>query len=68
MTEEHVPLFLIPHILMRAIRKHNEEVEWLTARRTKQHYYSVRIRTKPVNREVQSGRARMRAGKRRKTA
>ena len=56
--EENIPLFLIPHVLMREIRKYNEEVEWLMARRMEQHYYSIRIRTTPVKREFQKARLR----------
>ena len=58
MTEEHVPLFLIPHILMRGIRKYNEEVDWLEAKKTNHHYYIVRLRTRPVRREFQKARLR----------
>ena len=48
-----IPLFLIPHVIMQKIRRHGEEVEWQMARRMDQHYYTVSIRTRPVNREFQ---------------
>jgi hypothetical protein len=56
MTEERVPLFLLPHVVMQEIRAHGEEVEWLMARRMNHHYYTVSIRTRPVNREFQKVR------------
>ena len=50
-TEDGVPLFLIPHVMMQGIRKHGEEVEWAEVRKTSHHYYTVSIRTRPVKRE-----------------
>jgi hypothetical protein len=55
-TEEQVPLFLLPHVVMQGIRAHGEEVEWLMARRMNHHYYTVSIRTRPVYREFQRSR------------
>jgi uncharacterized protein (DUF2141 family) len=52
-TGEDIPLFLLPHMVMQEIRAHGEEVEWLRARRMNHHYYTVSIRTRPVNREFQ---------------
>lgn len=65
---EQVPLFTVPHLIMQKIRQHGEEVEWMEAKRVNHHFYIVRVRTRPVNREFQSGRARVRAGKRRNNA
>ncbi|MCX6682386.1 MAG: hypothetical protein NTY71_05310 [Methanoregula sp.] len=56
MTEERVPLFLLPHMVMRGIRTHGEELEWVMARRMSHHYYSMSIRTQPVRREFQKFR------------
>jgi len=55
-TEEGVPLFLIPHVMMQGIRKHGGEVEWDEVRKTSHHFYTVSIRTRPVNREFQKVR------------
>ena len=55
-TEERIPLFLLPHVVMQEIREHGEEVEWLMARRINHHFYTVSIRTKPVYREFQRSR------------
>jgi hypothetical protein len=56
MTEKRVPLFLLPHVVRQGIRKNGEELEWVMARRMNHHYYTVSIRTKPVNREFQRSR------------
>ncbi|WAC05319.1 MAG: hypothetical protein OS112_01435 [Methanoregula sp.] len=50
-TEEGVPLFLVPHVMMQGIRKHGGEVEWAEVRKASHHYYTVSIRTRPVKRE-----------------
>jgi len=50
-TEDGVPLFLIPHVMMQGIRKYGGEVEWAEVRKTSHHYYTVSIRTRPVKRE-----------------
>ena len=51
-TEDGVPLFTIPHIIMQRIRRHGEEVEWMEAKRMENHFYTVSIRTRPVKREM----------------
>jgi hypothetical protein len=51
-TDENVPLFLVPHVVMQGICEHGREVEWIMARRTAHHYYTVRVRTRPVKREM----------------
>jgi len=55
-TEEHIPLFLLPHVVMQGIKKNGEELEWVMARRINHHFYTVSIRTRPVNREFQRSR------------
>jgi hypothetical protein len=56
MTEERVPLFLLPHMMMRGVRTYGEELEWVMARRMNHHFYTVSIRTRPVRREFQKFR------------
>jgi hypothetical protein len=51
-TQERVPLFLLPHVVMQGIRKNGREVEWIMAKKAAHHYYTVRIRTRPVKREM----------------
>nr|WP_321352639.1 hypothetical protein [uncultured Methanoregula sp.] len=52
-TEADIPLYLLPHIVQKNIQQHGEEVEWLMAKRTSHHFYQVKIRTRPVSRELQ---------------
>ena len=52
-TGERVPLFLVPHVMMQGILTCGEEVEWMLARKTSHHFYRMKIRTRPVNREFQ---------------
>ena len=59
--EHNVPLFLVPHMMMHAVRKQGEEVEWMEATRMENHFYKVRIRTRPVRREFQSNWTRVQA-------
>ena len=60
-TEEGVPLFVVPHVMMWGIRKHGEEVAWMEATRMENHFYKVRIRTRPVRREFQNNRTKVQA-------
>jgi len=47
-----IPLFLIPHIIMKRIKMHGEEVERVNVRKTWRHFNYISIRTKPVKREL----------------
>ena len=63
---EDIPLFLIPHVIMQRIRNCGEDLEGVAVKRTGRHFYTVSVRTRPVNREFQSERAgRKRGGERR---
>ncbi|OPY36409.1 MAG: hypothetical protein A4E35_01948 [Methanoregula sp. PtaU1.Bin051] len=55
-TEENVRLFLLPHGVMQGVCAHGGEVGWLEAKRVNHHYYTVRVRTRPVKREFQKRR------------
>jgi hypothetical protein len=50
--ERDIPLFLIPHVVMRGVRTHGEELERVTVSKTRSHFYNVSIRTRPVKREL----------------
>lgn len=54
--ERDIPLFLIPHIVMRGIRTHGEELERVIVRKTRRHYYNVSIRTRSIKRELKRGK------------
>jgi hypothetical protein len=44
-TEPDIPLYLVPHIIARAIWPLGERVYRISVVRTKQHYYTIRVRT-----------------------
>jgi hypothetical protein len=50
--EPDIPLYLIPHIVMRGVRRHGEGLERIDVCRTRCHFYNISIRTKPVKREL----------------
>jgi len=50
-TEGCVPLWLIPPVIMKRIQAVGEELDWIRVRRSKYHYYTISIRTRPVKRE-----------------
>ena len=43
--EQDIPLYLVPHIIARAIWQHGEKTFRISVIRTKQHYYTIRLRT-----------------------
>jgi len=59
-------LFLVTPVISRAVIDHGEEIEWIEAKRGQNHFYIVRIRTRPVNREYQGKRAELSAIARRR--
>jgi hypothetical protein len=50
--ERDIPLFLIPHVLLREVRRHGEELERVNVRKTSSHFYNISIRTRPIKREL----------------
>lgn len=56
-----LPLYLVAPVVSRAVIDHGEEVDWIEAKRVQNHFYTVRVRTRPVNREYQSERAELTA-------
>ena len=51
-VERDVPLFIIPHMIMKRIRTHGENLERVIVRKSGSHYYNISIRTRPVKREL----------------
>jgi hypothetical protein len=47
-----VPLLLIPHVVLKAIRKLGEEIERIIIRKDSQHFYQVSIRSRSLHREL----------------
>ncbi len=58
--ERDIPLWLIPDIVKREVRTHGENLDWVFVRITGSHFYNIRIRTRPVRRELRSSWARSR--------
>jgi len=50
--ERDIPLFLIPHIVMRGVRTYGEDLERVIVRKTGSHFYNISIRTRPIKREL----------------
>jgi len=59
-TERDIPLYLIADIVKREVRNHGEDLDWIFVRTTGRHFYNIRIRTRPVRRELRSAWARSR--------
>jgi hypothetical protein len=55
--ERDIPLFLIPHSELRSVRTYGDELERVIVRRTRSHFYTISIRTRPVKRELKKGGA-----------
>jgi hypothetical protein len=51
-VERDIPLFIVPHMIMKRIRKHGENLERVIVRKSGSHYYNISIRTRPVKREL----------------
>jgi hypothetical protein len=56
-VERDVPLFIVPHMIMKRIRKHGENLERVIVRKSGSHYYNISIRTRPVKRELKENPA-----------
>ena len=50
--EREVPLFLLPHVIARQIKKTGDRVYRISVKRTHWHHYNVTVRTKQVHREL----------------
>lgn len=49
--DDNVPLWLLPQVILQWIKKVGEELDWIHVRRTKSHFYAVRVRTRAAKRE-----------------
>ena len=54
--ERDIPLFLIPHIVLRGVRTHGEDLERVIVRKRGSHFYDISIRTRPIKREFRDMR------------
>ena len=53
--EQDIPLYLIPHTVLRGVRMYGNEIERVVVKKTCSHFYNVSIRTRPVKRELRKG-------------
>jgi len=62
-VEYDIPLYLVPHVIALGIRKRGESVFRISVKRTKQHLYTIRIRTaKKEGRGVKKNGMSIRSG------
>jgi len=47
-----IPLYLIPHLVLQGVRSHGGELERVVVQKTRCHFYTVSIRTRPIKREL----------------
>jgi hypothetical protein len=50
--EPDIPLYLVPHIVMRGVWKHGEGLERIIVSRNFCHFYNISIRRRPIKREL----------------
>ena len=50
--ERDIPLYLIPDIVKREVNTFGEQLEGLNVHTAESHFYNIRIRTRPVKREL----------------
>jgi hypothetical protein len=56
-VERDIPLFLIPHIVLREVRRHGEGLERVIVRKSGSHFYNISIRTRPIKRELKGAKS-----------
>ena len=60
-VEREIPLFLIPHIIMREVRTQGENLERVIVQKGRSHFYNISIRTRPIKRELKKGKTDVRS-------
>ena len=50
--ERDIPLYLVPHIVLLGVRRHGEDLERMIVRKTRNHFYNISTRTRPIKREL----------------
>jgi len=54
--QKEIPLFLLPHIIAKQIKKSGDRVYRISVKRTHWHHYNVSVRTKALPKELAPGR------------
>jgi len=49
---QDIPLYLVPHLVLQGVRSHGGELERVVVQKTRCHFYTVSIRTRPIKREL----------------
>lgn len=49
-----VPLFLVPAIIKKEVKKAGEELVRIVVKKVNRHYYNVSVRTRSINRELRA--------------
>ncbi len=52
--ESDIPLYLVPHVVMRGIRQFGREIDSIFIRKTGRHYYNIGVRSRPIRKELGS--------------
>ncbi len=55
LIEQGIPLYLVPHSVLKGVRMYGDEIERMVVKKTCSHFYNVSIRTRPVKRELRKG-------------
>jgi hypothetical protein len=56
-VERDVPLYLVPHVIMRGVKAHDDDLERVLVKKTHSHFYTVSIRTRTAKREYRKAKA-----------
>ena len=64
---QDIPLYLVPHLVLQGVRSHGGELERVVVQKTRCHFYTVSIRTRPVKRELKGRKPSRRAAKQQKS-
>lgn len=51
-TESEIPLWLLPHALVRTVREWGDALYRISVKRTHWHHFNVTIRTRPIPKEL----------------
>ena len=50
--EKEIPLWVIPHVIAKQIKKTGDKIYRISVKRTHWHHYNISVRTKPLPREL----------------
>jgi len=56
-VERDIPLYLVPHVIMRGVKALDDDLERVLVKKTHSHFYNVTIRTRSQKREYRKAKA-----------